>query len=419
MLRLGAKNNFTTEPNLVVAFPCIGWPVLFRIALILLLEALAVDAGRAADIPPPNVLASILSKLAPRSIEIEFTRTAAQPNPSCRMQPNEMRFVDDSGRTVGSYSVLLEGQSSNPAIPRDFFAVLSRVTVDTDGSPHTYHPEDPEGKGTCQRVRDNNQELLDGICPIEKFTNGDAHVFLNENELSGGDLATKWGEMWPLVRNRQLKSVNMASVGGSSDRYMFYWEAGRLAAIFNRSVIPHDKDGYPCTQDRDSAYAGYFIAATTLKQIGPTREDGCAPQHNLDSEMVPYFALPKGKFGEAHVGDVVIAQFIQNATSRTVFGIVGDVGGSRLGEGSVAFNAALLGRPIGPMASLREAWGLDIGYGKAAVLVLGGSRRKLNGLYTPNIISEVAGNELMRWGGGDAMRRFEACTTAANVNGKH
>jgi hypothetical protein len=398
----------------------IGWSVFLRIALISLLGMLTIGTGRAADIPPPNILSSIIGKIAPHHADIEFAPATIQPDPICRMQPHEMRFVGGSGRTVGSYSVMLDPQTSTAITPREFFAVLTRITVDTDGSQHTYHPEDPEGTGTCQRARDGNgQETLEGVCAIEKFVNGDAHVFRDDNDLSGADLANEWRDMWPLISSRRLKPVNMETVGGPAGRYMFYWDARQLTAIFNNEVIPHDNNGYPCTQNSASRYAGYFLAATTLRQIGPTREDGCAPEHYLDAETVPYFVLPKGGFGNVRVGDVVIAQIIQHNITRTVFGVVGDAGGGRLGEASVAFNAALLGKSVSTMASMRETWSLDVDGPKVALLVLGGTNEKLNGIYTAANIAEVARSELGRWNGGDTMRRFDACVSAATVNGRH
>jgi hypothetical protein len=395
--------------------------VFVRMALVVLLWTFTSEAGGATDAPPPNVLTSILSKLAPHRTTIEFAPVAMQAIPACRMQPYEMRFVSESsGRTVGSHSVLLDPQSGSGLTPREFFAVLTRITLDTDGSAHTYHPEDPEGTGICQRVRDGNgQEQLQGVCPIEKFVNGDAHLFRDDFDLSGADFVNEWRDMWPLIRDRRLKSVNMQTLGSLPDRYMFYWDARHLTAVFNGAVIPHDNDGYPCIQGRDSSFPGYFVAATTLTQIGPTREDGCAPQRYLDAESVPYFVLPKGGFGEVRVGDVVIAQFIQGNVARTIYGVVGDAGGARLGEGSIAFNAALLGKTTSPMASLREAWALDLDGPKVALLVLGGTNQRLNGIYTPANIRDVARSEFVRWSGGENMGRFEACVAAATANARH
>jgi hypothetical protein len=334
------------------------------------------------------------------------------------MQPYDMRFVSGDN-LVSSYSVLLDPQSGNTVVPHEFYAVLTRVTVDTSGSPHTYHPEDPEGTGACQRMRDSSgQETLQGICAIEKFTNGDIHVFRDDTDLAGRELSSEWQGMWPLVRDRRLKPIGMDTVGGQKNRYLFYWDERRLTAVFNNDIVPQDRQGYPCMQDRGSAYAGYFVAATSLKQIAPTREDGCSPQRYLDAETVPYFVLPKGGFGEVRVGDIVIAQINQGGTVRMVYGLVGDAGGVRLGEASVAFNASLLGKSTGLMLSLRETWAVDIDGPKVAVLVLGGTREKLNGLYNFSNISAVARSEFARWGGADAIKRLEACFAAAPVNGR-
>jgi hypothetical protein len=391
-----------------------------RLASVLLLGLMTVDAGHAADVPPADILNSIIAKLTPpsRRVDIEFVQGASQPNNICRLQPYDMRFVARD-RMVGSYSVLLDPQSGTNVVPHEFFAVLTRITVDTDGSPHTYHPEDPEGTGSCQRTRDGSgHETLQGICAIEKFANGDAHVFRDDTDLAGSELVGEWRDMWPLVRDRKLKSVDMGTVGGQKNRYLFYWDARRLTTVFNDDVIPRDHQGYPCMQDKGSAYADYFVAATSLRQIAPTREDGCAPQRYLDAETVPYFVLPKGGFGEVRVGDIVIAQILQNGVTRTVYGLVGDAGGARLGEASVAFNAGLLGKSTTSIASMRDTWALDIDGPKVAILVLGGTREKLNGWYHPSNVNSVARGEFARWGGGDPMKRMEACFAAAPANSR-
>lgn len=166
--------------------------MLFRIALTLSLVALAVDAGRAANIPPPKIYASILSKLA------SFNRNRVHADRGevdsiVSNAPREMRFVDDGGRNLGSYSVLLEGHRNNPTALRAFCAVLSCIAVDTNGSPYPDYTVNPNGTGTCPRVRrDNCQDLLDAIS-AEKLINGDAQVFLNEKELSRGVRAAKLG----------------------------------------------------------------------------------------------------------------------------------------------------------------------------------------------------------------------------------
>jgi hypothetical protein len=389
------------------------------LAWVLLLGLMTVDVSHAADLPPPDILRSIITKLTPHRLGIEFLRTESQPNNICRLQPYEMRLTSGD-KPPTSYSVLLDPQQDGTAVaPHEFFAVLTRVTVDTDGSPHTFHPEDPDGAGSCVRSRDSNgQEVAQGVCAIERFPNGDIHVFRDDTDLAGRELTSEWQGMWPLVRDRRLKPIDMETVGGQKGRYLFYWEDRRLTAVFSDDIVPQDHQGYPCMQDRGSAYAGYFITATSLRQIAPTREDGCSAQRYIDAETVPYFVLPKGGFGDVRVGDVVIAQINQNGVVRTVYGLVGDAGGGRLGEASVAFNASLLGKPTGFMLSLRETWAVDIDGPKVAVLVLGGTREKLNGLYNPANVSAVARSEFARWGGADGIRRLEACFAAAPVNAR-
>jgi len=114
------------------------------------------------------------------------------------------------------------------------------------------------------------------------------------------------------------------------------------------------------------------------------------------------------------VGDIAIVQ----SKDRTVYALVGDEGpGTKLGEGSIALNASLLGKTGDPLLSMKDTWAIDIEGRAVSVLVLGGTHMSLNGDYSPRNIEAVARQELKRWNGdGDPMARFEACKTTAPAN---
>ena len=127
--------------------------------------------------------------------------------------------------------------------------------------------------------------------------------------------------------------------------------------------------------------------------------------------------LPKGGFGRVRIGDVAVVRH----RDRVVYAVVGDAGpATKLGEGSIALNAKLLGKFGEPFLNMKATWTLDIDSGgSVSILVLGDTAGQLNGNYSPVNIEAVARRELARWNGpGDHLARFEACRTIAPVNGK-
>lgn len=325
-----------------------------------------------------------------------------------------------NGSMVRSFSVLVDHAEGKDA-PNVFFVRLSRLAVDADGSGRGYHPEDPLGRGVCERtVAADGKPRLNGICALDQFSSGGAYVFSGTRKLSRDAFVSNWLSMWPKIRDRRLKPVVLADVVPDVPRefYFFHWHERGLTAFFKDNIIPKDHDGYPCRyQAADGLRNGYFISSTTLEANTRPRADGCAPNRYLDAEAVPFVVLPKGGFGKVRIGDVAIVQF----RDRVVYALVGDAGpATKLGEGSIALNARLLGKYGEPFLNMKATWTLDIDSGgPVSILVLGDTHDKLNGNYSPRNIEMVARRELARWnGGGDPLARFEACRAIAPVNSR-
>jgi hypothetical protein len=389
-----------------------------------LAAALAVLAGLhgaacAQDAPPPDVLNSIAHKLEggkPVPTAIVFRPAGVQAaDKACPLKPFDM-VLTRNDRPVRTYSVMLDA-----AAPRQILAVITRVAVDADGSPRAYHPEDPEGTGTCTRVTGRDGKIHpQGICALDKFSSGRTALFRGDERLAKDSLIREWKDIWPLVRDRRLKPVDLRALVPDAPQgyYFFHWRARNLTAFFKRTIIPQSNDGYPCRHGAESPFAGYFVAATTLNHNAPARSDGCAPARSIDAEQVPFFVLPKGGFGGVGIGDVMIARMKRNGVERTVYGVVADAGpAGQFGEGSVALNAALLGKEA-PVMSMRETWALDIEGSPVTVLVLGGTRGLLKGDYSRRNVEAVSRAEFARWGGRDPLRQLDACTAGAKVNRK-
>jgi hypothetical protein len=382
------------------------------------------EAARAQESPPRELLNAILPQLVRKlpATKISFEVLAkAQTDRSCGLKPFAMKLTDD--RNTRTFSVLADPGGS-PAAPREVLARITRLAVDADGAERAYHPEDPYGEGVCRRISKPDGVALEGICALDPFASASIRIFLGANRLAKPELAAHWKDFWPLVREKKLKSFDLQALAGREvpgGYYLFYWKERNLTAVFTRNVIPMTRDGYPCVRGPESRHPGYFVAATSLKREASERADGCAPGRYLDAEQIPFFVLPGASFGQVNLGDIVVGYLTIGAQERIVFGIAGDMGPfDQFGEGSVAFNRALLGSSAVVMNSMNaKALHIDLarkGEGALAILVLGGTRHLLRGDYSRAAIERVGREQFARWNGGTGLARLKTCIAQAPVN---
>ena len=265
-------------------------------------------------------------------------------------------------------------------------------------------------------------------------------------------LKEDWLQFWSLIRERKLQSFDLEKVLGASfgyHYYGFYWKQKDMTAIFKDENVQRTADGYPCTRGAGSRYAGYFVAATTLRHgtdhaggdfgrpsvlalasadasaadsatdrsIAPAE---CEAFRNINSETVAYFVIPGGTLGGAGIGDVVVARIKTGTGERYAYGVAADEGPiGKFGEGSILFNQQLLGK-TGAVMNNRGLNALDIDHTPVAIAILGGTRDLLKGDFSQRNVERVAKAEFARWGGGgDPVRRFDACAAAATVIPRH
>jgi hypothetical protein len=317
------------------------------------------------------------------------------------------------------------------------------MTVDADGATRAYHPDDPYGEGVCRRIaRPDGSIRLDGVCALDEFANGGIRLFVGARRAAkidprkpaakdAIDLAQEWKGVWPLIRDRVLKPIDLTALAGPDappGYYFFYWKERNLSVFFSRYIIPAANDGYPCMHGAESPYPGYFVVATTLQQNGPARADGCTPARFIDSERIPFFVLPSPALGHVEVGDIVVGRLKLGDLETMVYAIAADTGPfDQFGEGSIAFNKILLNRSDLVM-NIRDVESVDIDLaalerkqdrrGSMAILVLGGTRKLLAGDYSRENIERVGRQEFARWSGGaaKATSRLDACIAQADVN---
>jgi hypothetical protein len=386
--------------------------MLFRFAFFLLAAALLrIEPARAQDLPPLETLRAIAAKLPHRPLTRGTTfqpSDARAADPACRMQRFTMTMATGSA-AARSVPVLLDRKPLDDNAPVELLAVLHRVTVDADGSPRTYHPDDPHGAGTCTGViGPDGKEHYSGICALDDFASAHLLVFQGAQRLGKGEFETPWKDIWPLIRDKKLPVFDLKQyVADAPDGYyFFYWKARGLSALFKREIIPQASDGFPCMRD-----TGYFVAATTLKQDGESLPNGCSPSRFMDAEQIPFLVLPDDTFGNARAGDIVVARLAGAPADRVVYGVVGDTGPiAQFGEASIAFNRELLGKSK-PIMNDHDVDSLDISSSPVTVLVLGGTKALLHGDYSRANIEAVGRREFARWNGdpSDPTRRLDAC----------
>jgi hypothetical protein len=411
---------------------------------ILVIAFVLSDPACAQDVPPRDVLDAILpqlrTKLPATGISFRTSVPDAMTDNTCRMQRVEM--TTSFGGDSRTFSVLVDPQREATIKPKELLARISRMTVDADGATRAYHPDDPYGVGICTKVSGpGGSTLLEGVCALDEFSNAGVRLFIGSKQATkpnprspagqdAPDLALQWRAVWPLIRDRKLKPVDLSSAAGPdapAGYYMFYWKERNLSAFFSRYIIPQARDGYPCVHGAESRYPGYFVVATTLNQNGPPRADGCAPARYIDAEQIPFFVLPGPAFGHVEVGDIVVGQLKLGAREQIAFGIAADTGPfDQLGEGSIAFNQRLLGRsdPVMNRQDI-ESVDIDLAYiarqeglqGSLAILVLGGTKRLLDGNYSRENVERIGRQEFARWNAGaaDGTRRLDACIAQARI----
>jgi hypothetical protein len=387
-------------------------PIPFRRSIVLLAGMFwTFQYGLAQETPSLDVLRAVGDNLPhqPSSGGTTFRPSgSASVDQSCSMERFTMTLATAS-QSARSLQVMLDRRPEDANIPVTLLTVLHRVTVDVDGSPRTYHPDDPHATGTCTReTGSDGKERFSGICALDDFESGHIQVFQGARKLGRGDFESSWKSFWPLIRDKKLSSFNLKSyVPTAPDGYyFFYWAERNLIALFKREIVPDSQDGYPCVSD-----GGYFVAATSLKQGAVDSSTNCAPSQFIDSEQIPFFVLPDDDFGKARLGDIVVARIERTNGNRVVFGVVGDTGPvAKFGEASVAFNQALLAN-FHPIVNGHDIWGLDISGAAVTVLLLGGSNPQLGGNFSRRNIEQVGRKALAQWNGdaSNPTRRLDAC----------
>jgi hypothetical protein len=216
--------------------------------------------------------------------------------------------------------------------------------VNTDGSPLSYHPQDPRGR----------TKALNNIC------NGIAVRRVNSNKNLCFSEFGKAIQVFEQFRDSNFQTVPTG--------FRISWQ-NVLA-----TVKENGKD-VPCVF-RSGEYSGYFGSLTALKNGLTTNRGECDVNDQVNPMTVPALVLAGGQnpvrtFG-AKLGDLLIA--FNPRTQLFTAAIIGDSGpADNLGEGSVSLNMKLLGTTT-PPTNKEETFRLSIENTKVLIAIIPGSR---------------------------------------------
>lgn len=239
--------------------------------------------------------------------------------------------------------VLLLKDASDTTGQRKIILFQTNLRVNTDGSPLSYHPQDPRGR----------TKALNNIC------NGIAVRRTGSNSnlcFSAFGEAIRVFERW--------RDANFQTVPSG---FRITWQN-----VF-AAVKENGKD-VPCVF-KSGEFKGYFGSLTALKNDLTSNKGECEINDQVNPMTVPALVLAGGQhpvreFG-ARVGDLLVA--FNPRTQLFTAAIIGDTGpADNLGEGSVSLNMKLLGATT-PPTNKEETFRLSIN-ANVLIAIIPGSR---------------------------------------------
>lgn len=98
-----------------------------------------------------------------------------------------------------------------------------------------------------------------------------------------------------------------------------------------------NKSGNPIVQTENDPAPGYYVSMTSLEDNSEKTTD---PKRYVNSEAVPYIAIPKNLSDNFHLGDIALVTNTKN--NKRSFAIFADYGPpNKLGEGSIKLAESL------------------------------------------------------------------------------
>lgn len=228
---------------------------------------------------------------------------------------------------------------------RPIILFQTRLRVNTDGSPLSYHPQDPRGR----------EKALNNICNA---------IVVRKAGTKDNLCLSSFGQAISVFEKFRDSNYRTVPQG-----FQITW-ANVLA-----TTVRDKKMSVPCVFS-SGPFKGYFGSLTALTNGISGDKGECDINDQVNPIAVPALVLVGGdnvvkRFG-AGVGDLLVA--FNPATRRTVAAIIGDTGPEdNLGEGSVLLNMKLLGATT-PPTNKAETFKLTIDNTQVLIAIIPGSR---------------------------------------------
>lgn len=203
------------------------------------------------------------------------------------------------------------------SINNNLIMFKTKLQVNTDGTPVSYHPDDLRGQEKAINTIGN---------AVAVYKNGHSkNLFLDK---------TTFSEALEVFKRFKESDYEIIPEG-----YTLRWK---------NVLIPKNINGIekPCIL-QNGVYKGYYASATSLKQ-GLKDKGECDCENQVNPLEIPSLVLVGGndnvmkKYG-AGLGDLLIA--FNPTNNKLVYAIINDSGPkTNLGEGSVLLNMMLMGK---------------------------------------------------------------------------
>lgn len=256
-------------------------------------------------------------------------------------QAQEYRVAQSRVFTPQNKKILLLNDANSQ---RKVILFQTNLRVNTDGSPLSYHPQDPRGR----------TKALNNICNGIAIRRGNSNKNLCFSEFGRA-----------IQVFEQFRDSNFQTVPSG---FRITWQ-NVLA-----TVKENGKD-VPCVF-KSGEFKGYFGSLTALRNNLTADRGECDVNDQVNPMTVPALVLAGGQhpvkaFG-AKLGDLLIA--FNPRTQLFTVAIIGDTGpADNLGEGSVSLNMKLLGTTT-PPTNKEETFRLSIENTKVLIAIIPGSR---------------------------------------------
>lgn len=266
--------------------------------------------------------------------------------------------------------------ASQSGLPAIYYR--ANMDVNTDGSPISYHPNDPYGKGPA----------------INNIVNAMySATDKNGNRISCGPKSGACYEQWV-----------SAFRGAKANKF----HPKKLPRVSFKSIIASKFDpklGWAVPCENIGPYQGYFISQTSANL--DTKKGYCDQDRYLDSVAVNANVIPLGtRWSSQGIVtdnfDLVVVRDV--TTGKVAFAVNGDKGPfDTIGEGSVRLTAELSSKPVALVKSYVDAKKLkrrDVQY----LIFPSIDLKKIKGSkFSQDDVNAIGINTLEEWGGAEKL----------------